>query len=142
MVEVQTLSMTLILALSLPFGTGGVGIADLSLIGVAALGILGWALSDEPVVATTFGSPRMRRVALMLPKTWRDPCPRRFPRLCSRGPPASSARLRSEMGREPPALPGVLCRRERRHCCGHRPPPSGLAVRGGSRPGSLLVMWG
>ena len=75
MVGVQTLSMTLVLALSLPFGTGGVGIADLSLIGVAALGILGWALSDEPVVATTFAGRRGRAagVALMLPKTWRDP---------------------------------------------------------------------
>ena len=74
MVGVQTLSMTLVLALSLPFGTGGVGIVDLSLIGVAALGILGWALSDEPVVATSFVvAADAAGVALMLPKTWRHP---------------------------------------------------------------------
>jgi hypothetical protein len=74
MVGVQTVSMTLILALSLPFGIGGVGIADVCLIGVAALGIVGWALSDEPVVATTFVvAADAAGVALMLPKTWRDP---------------------------------------------------------------------
>jgi hypothetical protein len=74
MVGVQTVSMTLILLLSLRFGTGGVGIVDLCLIGVAALGILGWALSEEPLVATTFVVVTdLADVALMLPKTWRDP---------------------------------------------------------------------
>lgn len=74
MVGVQTVSMTLVLVLSLRFGIGGVGVYDLCLIGAAGLGIVGWAISAEPVVATTFVvGADAAGVLLMLPKTWRDP---------------------------------------------------------------------
>jgi hypothetical protein len=74
MVGVQTASTTLILILSLRFGMGGVGVYDLCLIGVAGLGIVGWAASSQPAVATLFVViADAAGVALMLPKTWRDP---------------------------------------------------------------------
>ena len=74
MVGVQTASMTLILVLSIRFGTGGVGAYDCSLIGVAGVGIACWAVSSEPAIATLFVVVAdAAGVALMLPKTWRDP---------------------------------------------------------------------
>lgn len=74
MVGVQAVSMTLVLVLSLRFGTGGVGVYDLCLISAAALGIVGWVVSAQPEVATlcVVGADAAG-VALMLPKTWRDP---------------------------------------------------------------------
>jgi hypothetical protein len=74
MVGVQTVSMSLIFVLSLWFGIGGVSRFDLTLMGVAGLGIVGWAVSAEPVVATAFVVVADAVGAvLMLPKTWRDP---------------------------------------------------------------------
>ena len=74
MVGVQTLTMTLVFLLSIRRGVGGVGRYDLTMIGAAGLGIVGWLLTDEPAVATAFvvGADAIG-VALMLPKTWRNP---------------------------------------------------------------------
>ena len=47
---------------------------DLGLIGLAGLGMVGWAISSEPVVTTLFVvTADMIGVVMMLPKTWRDP---------------------------------------------------------------------
>jgi hypothetical protein len=74
LVGVQTVGTILILLLSIRFGVGGASIADLCLIGIAGLGIVGWALSSEPAVATIFVVlADMIGVVMMLPKTWRDP---------------------------------------------------------------------
>jgi hypothetical protein len=74
MVGVQTVSMTLVLVLSIRFGMGGVGLYDLCLIGAAGLGIACWAISSQPAVATMFVVVAdAAGVALMMPKTWRDP---------------------------------------------------------------------
>ena len=54
LVGVQTVMMALILVLSIRFGMGGASAADLSLIALAGLGIAGWAISSQPVVATLF----------------------------------------------------------------------------------------
>ena len=74
LVGVQTVGTILILLLSIRFGEGAASIADLCLIGIAGLGIVGWALSSEPAVATMFVVlADMIGVVMMLPKTWRDP---------------------------------------------------------------------
>ena len=74
LVGVQTASMTMVLLLSIRVGVGGASRADLSLIALAGLGIVGWAVSSEPVVATLFVVVAdMIGVLMMLPKTWRDP---------------------------------------------------------------------
>jgi hypothetical protein len=74
MIGVQTLTMTLVFLLSIRGGVGGVGAYDLTMIGAAGLGVVGWLLTDQPVVATVFVVVADSiGVALMLPKTWRDP---------------------------------------------------------------------
>jgi hypothetical protein len=74
LVGVQTASMTLILVLSVRFGMGGASKVDLCLIGIAGLGIVGWAISSEPVVATVFVVVAdLIGLLMMLPKTWRNP---------------------------------------------------------------------
>ena len=74
MVGVETASTMLVFALSLRFGMGAIGACDFCLIGVAGLGVVGWAVSSHPVVATTcVVAADAVGVALMLPKTWRDP---------------------------------------------------------------------
>jgi hypothetical protein len=74
MVGVQTVSITLILLLSIRRGVGGASRLDLTLICIAGLGIVGWAVTDEPVVATAFVVfADAIGVGLMTPKAWRDP---------------------------------------------------------------------
>ncbi len=74
LVGVQTVMMALILVLSIRFGMGGASAADLSLIALAGLGIAGWAISSQPVVATLFVVVAdLVGLAMMVPKTWRNP---------------------------------------------------------------------
>lgn len=74
MVGVQAVSITLVLLLSIRRGTGGVGRYDLTLMAAAGLGVAGWLLADDPAFATAFVvAADSAGVALMLPKTWRDP---------------------------------------------------------------------
>ena len=74
MVAVQAFSTGLVFAFSIRRGVGGLSPWDITLLTIAMLGVVGWLVSTEPVVATacvvfadTIG------VCLMLPKTWRDP---------------------------------------------------------------------
>lgn len=74
MVGVQAVSITAVFLLSLGLGVGGVSAWELVLIGLAGLGILGWWITAEPFVATAFVvAADLVGVALMLPKTYRDP---------------------------------------------------------------------
>jgi hypothetical protein len=71
---VQAASTTLVLLLSLRRGVGGVSAGELALLGLAGAGLVGWAVSERPVVAT--GCVLVADVVgvlLMLPKTWADP---------------------------------------------------------------------
>jgi len=71
---VQAVSTTLVFVLSTWRGVGGVSPAELALLGVAGLGVAGWAVSSQPVVATVCVLVADAvGVVLMLPKTWRDP---------------------------------------------------------------------
>jgi hypothetical protein len=74
LVGMQAATTTLVLLLAIRFGVGGASRADLCLIGLAGLGLVGWAVSSAPAVATLFVvAADMIGVAMMLPKTWRDP---------------------------------------------------------------------
>jgi hypothetical protein len=74
LVGMQAATTTFVLALSIRFGVGGASTGDLCLIGLAGLGLVGWAISSTPVVATMFVvAADFIGVVMMLPKTWRDP---------------------------------------------------------------------
>jgi hypothetical protein len=74
MVGVQALLTTVILALALRRGEGGVSRGELLLIGIAGAGVVGWLSADEPLVATVcVVLADLIGVALMVPKTYRDP---------------------------------------------------------------------
>jgi hypothetical protein len=70
----QVLSCGLIFALSLRRGVGGASRFELALLGIAALGLVGWLLADDPTVATcSVVVADLIAVGLMLPKTYRNP---------------------------------------------------------------------
>ncbi len=74
MLGVQAAATVLVFVLSIRWGEGGTGPADATLLLLAAGGILGWAVSSHPVVATLLVmAADAIGLALMLPKTWRDP---------------------------------------------------------------------
>jgi hypothetical protein len=74
MAAVQALSTVIILALAIPRGEGGVSRADVTMMAIALGGVTGWVLADEPIVATScVVAADFIGVALMLPKTYRDP---------------------------------------------------------------------
>jgi len=70
----QVLSCGAIFVLALRRGVGGVSTIEIALLGIAALGIVGWQIADDPVVATcSVVVADLIGVALMLPKTYREP---------------------------------------------------------------------
>jgi hypothetical protein len=74
MVAADAVLTLLILALSIRRGVGGVTHGEVALIGIAGLGVAGWAIADEPLIATAgVIVADLIGAALMVPKTWRDP---------------------------------------------------------------------
>jgi hypothetical protein len=74
LVGVQVIGTWLVFLLSLRRGVGGRSPVEIGLLALAGLGVLGWQFSGEPAVATgcvVFAD--LIAVALMLPKTYRDP---------------------------------------------------------------------
>ena len=70
----QTISCAAIFALAIRRGVGGVSPVEVALLAIAALGIVGWQVADDPTVATcSVVVADVIGVALMLPKTYRDP---------------------------------------------------------------------
>lgn len=62
------------LALSIRHGVGGMSAVELALLGIAALGVVGWQIADDPIVATcSVVIADLIAAALMMPKTYRDP---------------------------------------------------------------------
>jgi hypothetical protein len=71
---IQALGTCLVMTLSFWFGTGGLGPADLALLALAGLGIVGWLVIQMPVVATASAIAADLIAAIMMaPKAWRDP---------------------------------------------------------------------
>jgi hypothetical protein len=74
MVAAQAFATGLIFAFSIRRGVGGFSPWDITLLTIAALGVVGWLVSSTPVVATAcVVLADVVGVCLMLPKTWRDP---------------------------------------------------------------------
>jgi hypothetical protein len=74
MAVAQAFVTTLIFLLAIRRGEGGVGPTDLALLAVAMGGVVGWVVADEPIVATgCVVAADLIGVALMVPKTYRDP---------------------------------------------------------------------
>jgi hypothetical protein len=70
----QAVSCAAIFVLAMRRGVGGVSPIELALLGIAALGIVGWQIADDPTVATcSVVIADIIGVALMLPKTYRQP---------------------------------------------------------------------
>jgi hypothetical protein len=70
----QALSCATVFALAIRRGVGGVSPLELALLGLAALGVAGWQVSSDPAVATcSVVAADLVAVALMLPKTFRQP---------------------------------------------------------------------
>jgi hypothetical protein len=74
MVAVQAVLTCAIFALAIRRGEGGVSPGEVAMIALAGAGVAGWLIADEPVVATIcVVAADLIGVALMVPKTWRDP---------------------------------------------------------------------
>jgi hypothetical protein len=70
----QVVSCGAIFVLSLRRGVGGASRLELALLGLAALGVVGWQLAGDPTVATcSVVVADLIAVGLMLPKTYRQP---------------------------------------------------------------------
>ena len=70
----QVLLNGLIFVLAVRRGVGGVSRADRLMLAIAAGGALGWVIADEPFVATAcVVAADLLGLAMMLPKTYRDP---------------------------------------------------------------------
>jgi hypothetical protein len=74
MIGSEACVMVLIFVLAIPHGEGGLRPIDLTMLCLAGLGLVGWAIVDEPVVATMFVVVADAiGLGLMVPKTVRDP---------------------------------------------------------------------
>jgi len=74
MAAAQAVLTTFIFVLSIRRGEGGMSAGEVLIIAIAFSGVVGWMLADEPVVATAcVVAADLIGVALMVPKTYRDP---------------------------------------------------------------------
>jgi hypothetical protein len=74
MAAVQAVATVIIFLLAIPRGEGGVSRIDAIMMAIALGGVTGWLLADEPIVATAcVVAADSIGVALMVPKTYRDP---------------------------------------------------------------------
>jgi hypothetical protein len=70
----QAVLTSLTFLLAIRRGEGGVSAADAAMIALAASGLLGWLLADDPTVATGFVvAADLMALGMMVPKTYRDP---------------------------------------------------------------------
>jgi hypothetical protein len=74
MVATQAALTSVIFLLAIRRGEGGVRARELVVMAVAGVGVAGWLLVDEPIVATgCVVMADLIGVAMMVPKTYRDP---------------------------------------------------------------------
>jgi len=74
LVVTQAVFTSAIFAMAIRRGVGGVAPRELALIALAGAGVAGWLIADAPVVATAcVVAADLIGLALMVPKTWRDP---------------------------------------------------------------------
>lgn len=74
MTATQAILTVLVFVLATRYGEGGVSTRELSLIGIAAVGVAGWILVKEPTLAIACViAADLTAVALMAPKAYQDP---------------------------------------------------------------------
>jgi hypothetical protein len=74
MAVAQALLTSLIFLLAIGRGEGGLTAADRVMVAIAGGGVIGWIVSEEPIVATgCVIAADLIGAALMVPKTYRDP---------------------------------------------------------------------
>lgn len=74
MAAVQAVVTGLIFLLSIRHGEGGLSRTELVMIAIASVGVVGWLVVDEPLVATAcVVAADLVGAAMMVPKTFRDP---------------------------------------------------------------------
>ncbi len=74
MAGAQAALTSLIFVLAISRGEGGVSPAELMVIAVAGVGVTGWIVADEPIVATAcVVAADLIGAAMMVPKTYRNP---------------------------------------------------------------------
>jgi hypothetical protein len=74
MAGAQAMLTSLVFGLAIRHGEGGLSVPDVALTAVAAAGVLGWLIVDEPMLATaSVVAADLLAAAMMAPKTYRDP---------------------------------------------------------------------
>jgi hypothetical protein len=74
MAAVQAVLTSLIFLLSIRRGEGGLSPTEAVMIALAGVGVIGWIVADEPLVATAcVVAADVIGAAMMVPKTYRDP---------------------------------------------------------------------
>jgi hypothetical protein len=74
MIAVQAVLTTLVFVLAIRRGEGGLSASDTIMIGLAAAGVVGWMVADEPLLATaSVVAADLLAAVMMAPKTYRDP---------------------------------------------------------------------
>jgi hypothetical protein len=74
MTATQAVLTGLVFVLAIRYGEGGLSAIDLSMVGVACAGVVGWLLAREPVVAVACVIVAdLTAAAMMTPKAYRDP---------------------------------------------------------------------
>lgn len=74
MLLVQAILTSLVLCLAVRSGVGGLSRRELLMLGMAGMGIVGWAVAGDPLVATLcIIAADLTGFLLMAPKAWRDP---------------------------------------------------------------------
>ena len=70
----QAVLTAFIFVLSIRHGEGGLSPSELVMFAIASLGVIGWIVADEPLVATAcVVAADLVGAAMMVPKTYRDP---------------------------------------------------------------------
>jgi hypothetical protein len=74
MAGAQAMLRTLVFVLAVRRGEGGLSATDAAFTAMAAVGVIGWLVADEPIVATaSVVAADLVAAAMMAPKTYRDP---------------------------------------------------------------------
>jgi hypothetical protein len=74
MAVTQAVTNGLVLALAIRFDTGGTGGLEVTLIALAGVGVAGWLVANDPLVATVcVVAADAIAAGMMVPKTWREP---------------------------------------------------------------------
>jgi hypothetical protein len=74
MAGTQVVANGVVFALAIRRGEGGVSVAERALIALAGIGVIGWIVVNEPLVATfCVVAADLIAAAMMMPKTYHDP---------------------------------------------------------------------